>query len=223
MKRFILLVLSTFVLSNNPVLAGEKVTLRFLAESVSDDLGEVVCITAGEESPAFKLQIDHLSEVIAVSERLIGLQTKEGKRRLAKIELPATGNQFVVMLLPEAEGTLKPWVIDANLRSINPGDMYLFNHTDRKISGHLGATKFELAPSSGKSLRPSGDFSAGSYNVEFKVSEDTGDRLLRTMRWPVQTRSRAYGFFFRNLKKDRIEFRAVDEFVAPRESGSRKP
>ncbi|MEO8615324.1 MAG: hypothetical protein ABI600_09300 [Luteolibacter sp.] len=213
MNRLIVLMLSSFVLYGGPALAGDKVILRFLTEGAPADLGKVVCVAAGKEGAAFNLHDDQLSEAFTFDGRLIGLQTQQEKRRLSKIELPVTGKQFVVLLVAEAAGTLKPLVIDADPSSLRGGDVYFYNHTDRKIYGHLGATGFELAPGKGTPLRPSGDFSDGSYSVEFNVHEDTGERLLRTMRWPVQTRSRAYGFFFRNPAKNRIEFRAVDEYV----------
>jgi hypothetical protein len=66
-------------------------------------------------------------------------------------------------------------------------------------------------------VRPSGDFSEGSFKVAFNVREEGGDRVMRTMRWPVLTRSRSYVFFYQNPLKDRIDYRAVDEFVAPPE------
>jgi hypothetical protein len=175
----------------------------------------VVWVAGGREGAEFSLAANQLSESITVPERLIGLQSKQDKRKLGVIALPPTGDSFVVLLIPEPAGTLKSVVIDASPRSFRSGDIFLYNHTDKRIAGHLGSTEFELASGEGKSLRPGGEPTDGSFHVTFNVREETGDRVLRSMRWPLQTRSRAYGFFFRNSDKKRIEFRAVDEFLEP--------
>jgi hypothetical protein len=215
MKTPVGMAMCLLLLAVSFVAGGEKTRLRFLAESVPADLGEVVWMAGGKEGGGLQLAGNQLSAPINVPDRVIGLQSKQDRRKLGVVTLPAAGDSFVVLLIPEPAGTLKSVVIDANPRNFHGGDVFLYNHSDRKIGGHLGATEFELAPGEGMSLRAGGDLTEGNYNVAFNVREETGDRVLRTMRWPVQTRSRSYGFFFRNPGKDRIEFRAVDEFVEP--------
>lgn len=206
--------MSLFV-SGAVVVGGEKAKVRFLAESVPADLGAVVWVAGGKEGAEFSLAANQLSESITVPERMIGLQSKQDKRKLGVIALPSTGDSFVVLLIHEPAGTLKSVVIDASVSSFRSGDIFLYNHTEKKIAGHLGSNEFELVSGEGKSLRPGGEPTDGSFNVAFNVREETGDRVLRSMRWPLQTRSRAYGFFFHNPNKNRIEFRAVDEFLEP--------
>lgn len=215
MKKFISMAMCLLSATGAVALGGEKSKVRFLAENVPADLGQVTWVAAGKEGAEFNLAANQLSESITVPDRVFGLQSKKDKRKLAVITLPAASDSFVVLLIPEAAGTLKSVVIDADTRSFRSGDVFLYNHTDKKIGGHLGSTEFELAPGEGKVQRPGGDLTEGSYNVAFNVREETGDRVLRTMRWPVQTRSRSYCIFFRDPAKNRIEFRAVDEFVEP--------
>jgi hypothetical protein len=215
MKKFISTAMCLLFVTGTVAVGGEKALIRFLAESVPADRGEVTWLAGGKQGTEFLLTANQLSESITVPARVIGLQSKLDKRKLAVITLPAAGESFVVLLIPEAAGTLKSVVIDADPASFRSGDVFLYNHTDKKIAGHLGSSKFELPPGEGKAQRPSGDMTEGSYNVAFNVREETGDRVLRTMRWPFQTRSRSYCFFSLDPVKKRIEFRAVDEFVVP--------
>jgi hypothetical protein len=214
MKRFISMAMCLFV-TGATASGGEKAKVRFLAESIPADLGEVTWVAGGKQGAEFRLAANQLSDAITVPARVLGLQSKQDKRKLGVITLPDAGDSFVVLLIPEATGTLKAVVIDAAPASFRSGDVFLYNHTDKKITGHLGSTEFELPPREGKAQRPSGDMKEGSYNVAFNVRAETGDRVLRTMRWPVQTRSRSYCFFYFDPVKKRIEFRAVDESVVP--------
>lgn len=209
MKKFITMAICLLCATTAP--GADKVRVRFLAESLPADLGEVTWVAGSKQGAGFTLTDNQLSEVVTVPERLIGIQSKQDKRKLAVITLPAAGDSFVVLLMPEPAGTLQSLVIDADSSSFRSGDVFLYNRTDKKIAGQLGVNVFELAPGEGKPVRPAGDLAAGSYDVTFTVREASGDRVLRTMRWPVQTRSRSYGFFFYNPIKKRIEFRAVDE------------
>jgi hypothetical protein len=221
MKRIISLMLITWVISGTAADAAGKAHLRFLLESVPDGLAEVTWVAGEKHGDGFKLPVNQLSDPVTVPERLIGLQSLPDKRPLARITLPEVGDSFVVLLVPETAGLLKPVVIPANDPSFRTGDVFLYNHTDRTILGHLGTTEFELSPGQGKPVRPVTEPPGVNYDVGFSVREDAGDRVLRTMRWPVQTRFRSYGFFARNPARNRIEFRSVDEFVIPaKENGA---
>jgi len=215
MKLTLFLILSSLVLSVAPASANEKSNVRFLAASLPDGLGEVTWLAGKTEGEPIGLSTEQLSAPVMLPERAFILQTGADKRPLATITLPAEGESFVVLPAGEPAGTLKPFVLPTTDPAFGGGDVFLFNSSDGKLFGKLGSSDFELAPLEGKAVRPGGDLSAGSYPVEFNVREEAGDRVLRTLRWPVQTRSRSYCFFVKNPAKDRIEFRTVDEFVEP--------
>ena len=214
MKRLLATAICLLCVTVTTVFGQGKAQVRFLAESVSDDLGKIVCVSDGKAGAEFSLATSQLSEAATVHSRVLGLQAVSDKRKLGIVTLPDAGSSFVVLLIPDAEGAFKSVVVDADSRSFQSGDVFLYNHTDKKIAGNLGDSPFELAPDEGKKVRPGGDFPEGSYKVAFNVREETGDRVLRTMLWPVLTRSRSYCFFFLNPVRNRIEFRAVEEFVA---------
>lgn len=213
MKLTLFLILSSLLIS--PATAGEQINLRFLAAILPDGLGEVTWLAGKTEGEAITLSTEHLSAPVTLPEREFILQTGAEKRPVGTITLPAKGKSFVVLLTGEPTGTLKPFVFPTADPAFGGGDVFLFNSSDGKIFGKLGSTDFELAPLEGKVVRPGGDLAAGSYPVEFNAREETGDRVLRTLRWPVQTRSRSYCFFYKKPAKDRIEFRTVDEFIEP--------
>jgi hypothetical protein len=220
MKHLLPLILSTLLI--DPAIAGEQSNLRFLAANLPDGIGELTWLAGKTEGEAITLSTEHLSAPVTMPERAFVLQAGAEKRLLATITLPAEGESFVVLLAGEPAGTLKPFVFPTTDPAFCGGDVFLFNSSDGKIFGKLGSTDFELAPLEGKAVRPGGDLSEGSYPVEFNVREEAGDRVLRTLRWPVQTRSRSYCFFFKNPAKDRIEFRTVEEFVEPAKKGGKQ-
>lgn len=198
-----------------PAFGGDKATLRFLAERAPDDFGDVVLVTTGNEGESFSLPVEKLSESFTVPTRVISLLSKRDERKLAGITLPANGDSFVVLLIPEPKGTLKSLVVDVSGHSFRSGDVFLCNSTELPVAGHLGTTDFVVEPGEGKPLRPGINPEDISYNVVIHSREEAGDRVIRTLRWPVQMRSRSYCFVFRNQAGNRIEIRAVDEFVKP--------
>jgi len=214
MKRLLATAICLLSATATAAFGQGKAQVRFLAESVPDHLGKVVWVADGKTGAEFSLATSQLSEAVTVPTRVLGLQAVSDKRKLGVVTLPDAGSSFVVLLIPDAEGAFKSVVIDADTRSFQSGDVFLYNHTDKTIVGNLGDTNFEVVPDEGKKVRPGGDFSEGSFKVAFNVREEAGDRVLRTMRWPVLTRSRSYCFFFLNPVRNRIEFRAVEEFVA---------
>ena len=122
---------------------------------------------------------------------------------------------FAVLLIPDPKGGFLPVIIRADDVNFKGGDVYFYNHTPKPVLGYVGTAKFMLKPEEGKLLRPAGAKEETYYDVGFGVREAEGDRVMRTLRWPVLTRSRSYVFFYQNPVKNRIDFRAVDEFVAP--------
>ncbi|MBC8126581.1 MAG: hypothetical protein H8M99_05480 [Gloeobacteraceae cyanobacterium ES-bin-144] len=212
MKRFLLLILSTLLIF--PVIAGEQINLRFLAERAPDSLGEVVLAAGDQLSPPFTLSSEYLGASIPATARKLTLRFKDKAVVLAEISLPENGNAFIVLLIPDPKGGFQPVVINAGDVNFQGGDVYFYNHSHQTMLGYVGTAKFILKPSEGRLLRPVGAKEDTYYDVGFGVRSAEGDRVLRTLRWPVATRSRSYVFFYQNPVKNRIDFRAVDEFVA---------
>jgi len=211
----VLLVLSWLSLATGFAAADGGVSLRFLAERAPDNLGEVVLAAGDQLSPPFKLSSENLGAPIPATARKLTLRLKDKPVVLAEISLPELGSAFIVLLIPDPKGGFRAVVIDASDLNFKGGDVYFYNHADKLVLGYVGTSKFTLKSGEGKLLRPAGAKEGTYYDVGFGVRETEGDRVLRTLRWPVASLSRSYVFFYQNPVKNRIDFRAVDEFVAP--------
>lgn len=217
MFRTILFLLA--LLANDPGQAAPAkgaLKVRFLAERMPPEIGQVVLAAKEAETAPFDLPVNHLSDPQAPPQRLFSVWSVAKNVSLATITLPEKGDSFVVLLIPAAEGGFKPVVIAAKDKEFAPGDIYFYNHADKTVLGYVGTAKFTLEPASGKVLRPQGADPEGRfYQIGLGVREKEGDRPLSTARWPVQKDMRMYVFFFINPRTQRLDFRAVDEFVEP--------
>jgi hypothetical protein len=160
----------------------------------------------------FDLTLNSLTPVVPAPARAFSVRSVEKNVDLVKIQLPEAGKAFIVLLIP-AETGYTAVVISASDPAFQPGDVYFYNHSDKPVLGYVGTAKFVLAPKKGQTLRPAGPKPGNYYDVGFGVREKEGDRPLSTSRWPVDNKVRSYVFFFINPRTQRVDFRAVDEFV----------
>lgn len=191
------------------------VTIRLLAERVPNDFGQVVLIAGEKAGDPFDLPVNNLTEPMAPPARSFGIRPVAGSAPLATVNLPESGRSFIVLLIPSPTGGYKPVTIPAADPSFKPGDVYFYNHADKTVIGYVGTATFNLPPGRGQTLRPTGAKEGTYYDVGFGVREKEGDRALSTTRWPVEANLRSYVFFFTNPSTNRLDFRAVDEFVTP--------
>lgn len=208
LKRIILILAISLGVAD----AVEKAEIRFLAESLPEEFGEVRWVANDKKGDPFQLSTSQLSDAFKVPERAFVLFEIKTNRELAKVILPAVGNSFLVILFSKEDRTMKAEVV-GDSPMFRAGDLFLYNNTVHTIVGNAGETEILLLPGEGKPVRPSGARQDGNFDVSFSMRENSSNRVLRTMRWPAQTRFRSYGFFFWNNAKKRIEFRAVDEFL----------
>lgn len=223
MKRFYILLCTVWATHSAALAAADCPSLRFLAERAPDNLGEVVLGIGDTLTPPFKLSSERLSDPIPAPARKMALRLKDRPLVLAEISLPESGAAFMILLIPDPKGGFLPVIIRADDVNFRGGDVYFYNHAPKPVLGYVGTAKFILKPEEGKLVRPAGAKEETYYDVGFGVREAEGDRVMRTLRWPVMTRSRSYVFFFQNPVKNRIDFRAVDEFVAPQAAAQASP
>jgi hypothetical protein len=238
--RSCLVVLMALLVHDVGFSAESEASVRFLAERTPVELGDVILAAGDREAPPFVLRADRLTAPIKAPGRTMALRLPGHVVTLATISLPQEGDFFVVLLIPNPKGGYLPVVMRADDPAFRAGDIYLFNNSGKPVLGYVGTSRFLLKPGEGKPLRPAGERDATFYDVGFAVREgngtpgkeglataggtdsgvhaEVGDRVLRTVRWPVVKRSRSYVFFYLNPVKNRIDYRAVDEFIAPPES-----
>ncbi|MFD0895534.1 hypothetical protein KBB96_19630 [Luteolibacter ambystomatis] len=189
--------------------------IRFLAERVPANAGQVALVAGDKRSADFALTTNHLSEPIEVPARTCQLRCKQPDVAIANLQLPESGDSFISLLVPASGGGYQAIVIPADTQAFKAGDVYFYNHSDQTILGYVGSSKFTIAAEKGQIIKPEGARAEKFYDVGFGVHAETGNRVLSTTRWPVDERSRSYVFFFKNPSNGRLDYRAVDEFVPP--------
>ncbi|BCX46324.1 hypothetical protein HAHE_02320 [Haloferula helveola] len=198
--------------------APGKVTVRYVAQTAPKDLGMLVMAAAeGERSEAFDLPLNNLSEPLEAPARSFQLQTQEKSVKLAGVALPEDGKAFIILLVPAKKAGFEPVVIPDESDSFRPGDFYLHNVSSLPIGGKVGTTELLIPSRTGKVVRPKGARENRFYDVMIGVKEKTGSRLITSSRWPLNEQNRTYVFFFDNPTRGDVDFRAVDEFVPPKE------
>ena len=189
--------------------------VRFLAERTPEEIGQVLLAAEKYKGVPFDLPINYLSPPQAPPGKSFSVWSVAKNVSLATVTLPEKGKSFIVLLIPSAKAGYDPVVIASDDPSFKPGDVYFYNHADRTVLGYVGTSKFTIAPDKGQMLRPAGLKEGKYYDVGFGVREKEGDRVLSTSRWPEDNKMRSYMFFFINPRTQRLDFRAVDEFVPP--------
>lgn len=196
----------------------EEVAVRYVAQVVPRNLGTLVMAAPEDRvSDPFELSQNNLSEPLMAPARAFSLRTTEKSIELAKIALPEGGRNFIVLLVPAKEGGFEPVIIPDDGQKFKPGDFYLHNVSGKPIMSRVGTTEVVVPNRSGKVVRPKGAREGRFYDVLIGVKEQTGARVISSSRWPLQEQMRTYVFFFNNPKRGDVDFRAVDEFVPPKD------
>lgn len=191
---------------------ADGISVRALAEVVPDDLGAVYLATGDARSLPFELPVNNLSDPVTVHGRTLILKTAKKDLPLCKFDLPAEGRRFVVIFSPAKPSGYAAHAVRIDAPGFGPGDVFFLNRTEHTILGKLGTKPLVLAPGKSAIARPEGAVEGVYYDIAFAAKTDEGDRLLSTVRWPVDDRVRSYVFFVHNADGG-ITYRAVDEFV----------
>lgn len=199
-----------------PAKAGIK--LRVLAEVIPEGLGPVY-LAAGEARTAeFELPVNNVSDPLAVTSRVLALKTSVKGLTLCTFTLPDAGKSFVVIFSPAKPAGYKAEIVRTDDPSFKRGDVFLLNRTDQTILGKLGTKAMVLAAGKSTITRPEGATEGAYFDVAFAARSKAGDKLLSTVRWPIDDQIRSYLFFVQD-PTGRISYRAVDEFMPKEKSG----
>jgi hypothetical protein len=156
-----------------------------------------------------------LSEPIAPGARKFSFavpdeKAENGFRPITQVVLPASGNEFIVLLEPE-EKRLKSHVINAKARDFGNDTTMFFNATNIPIGAELGNKKV-LIPQRKPTIVPAPrrEGERPWYQVSFYESKDGKASMFSSTRWPHRNASRCYLFFYRTAA-GKIAHQAVDE------------
>lgn len=196
-------------------LSAKPAEVKFVAQFAPPDLGSVVMATPDDTSVGFELPTRHLTELMKAPARAFRLQLEEQGTAICTVQLPEEGDSFIILLIPAANGGIEPVVIPAADGAFRPGDFYLHNSSASSVLGRVGTLEFTIAPRSGRVVRPTGAREERYYDVLLGVRDDGEPRVISNSRWPLSNFNRTYVFFFNNPARGDVDFRAIDEFVAP--------
>jgi hypothetical protein len=215
--RTILLVWWALAAGASAAETGKEIEVRFAAQAAPPKLGKLVMTTVELRSEPFALPLNNLSEPQIAPGRSFRLEKEDKAGVLASVTLPATGEAFILLVVPGMKSGIEVVVIPDRAPSFRPGDYYVHNVAKKSILGQVGSTKFGLSSGTGKVVRPKGAREGRFYDVILAVREGTTSRVISTSRWPVGGQMRTYVFFFDDRKRKDVSFRAIDEFVPPDE------
>jgi hypothetical protein len=196
-----------------------KVEVRFLAERIPRNLGKVVLVSEDLRSDPFDLPMNNLSPPQKPPARIFSVFAVDENVSIAAVKLPEEGNSFVVILLPSTKdrGVYSPLVIPFENPNFKGGDIYFHNNSNKPVLGLIGKTKMALAPGKGTVITPRGFGDEKYYHVMLGVREAKGNKVIKSMKWPSSKTMRNYVFFYVDPRKNRVSYRAVDEFILPKQ------
>lgn len=192
-----------------------KLEIRFLAERIPNNLGQVALVAEEAQSASFDLPMNNLSPPQTPPARAFRMLAVDHNHPIASIALPEEGDSFVVLLITSPKGGYNPVVMPYWNPKFRPGDFYFHNITDKTMLGFVGTSKFVLPAGRSTILTPKGARNEKFYDVGLGIREEEGDRVLATTRWPEDKLARSYVFFYMDPETKRITYRGVDEFVEP--------
>ncbi len=210
---FIILAASVSLLPS--ALSAQPAEVRFVAQVAPPNLGAVVMATPDETSPSFELPTRHLTETLEAPARAFRLQLEERENAICTVRLPEEGDSFIILLVPSENRGFEAVIIPAADGAFRPGDFYLHNTSGSSVLGRVGSTEFTIAPRNGRVVRPDGARDNRFYDVLLGVRDEGQPRVISRSRWPASDFNRTYVFFFYNPERGDVDFRAIDEFVAP--------
>jgi len=161
-----------------------------------------------------------LSDPVSPGSRLFSFaipdaSKESGYRPVAKISLPETGGDFIVLLEPAGK-EFKPHIVSGKAPRFGNSSTMFFNATDIPIGATLEASKILIPPRKPiiADAPPKGE--RPWYQVTFyQQQEDGSPRVFSNTRWPYRNASRTYVFFYRSGPSGRIAYQAVDETLMP--------
>lgn len=190
---------------------AKDATVRLLAERAPEAAGDLVLIAGDKRSAAIPLPVNAPSEPVVAPAR--AFEVKAGDASLAKVALPEAGDSFLVLLI-SAEKGFQPVVLAADGKSFKAGDIYFHNSSTKTVTGKVGTSEFMLEPGKGSVVKPAGALPEKLFEVSIRVRDEKGERVLSETRWPEDPQLRTYVFFFTKPGTERVDYRAVEEFVA---------
>jgi len=212
----ILLSVSLLPFLSMAVAAQSKVMVRFAAQSLPEQMPQILMVSGEEKSPPFDISAESFSPPQTATGRDFSLRALGGNTDFATVRLPENGNKFIVLLVLAGGGKVSPVVIPDDRNAFHGGDVYVYNSSGKLVLGELGTTKFNAKPGNGSMVRPAGLVEDQYYEVRFAYEDNGAPRMFSSARWPAGGKERCYLFFYTDLRNpDRVLYRVISEVLQP--------
>ena len=189
-----------------------EIHVRFTAQVLPDFLNEVQLVAGDTLGEPFTLPTRNFTPILQAPDRKFIVRSISSPDKGVPIQLPANGDNFVILLLKNSTGSLTPHIIGGSQPGFRPGDIYLHNLTSKKLVGAIGSRKFSVLPGKYEIVRPAGA-KDGILDVAIGFTTERGIRPVTTSRWPEDPDHRSYLLFTENEDGSRVRFRSIEEFV----------
>lgn len=134
---------------------------------------------------------------------------ESGYRPVARVVLPESGMDFIILLEPQTE-IFKIHVVNGREPRFGANSLLLFNASDINLGANLGGTKILIKPRVAVFANPPPRADKPFYQVTFYQPDNSKARPFADTRWPHRDTTRCYVFFYRN-QAGRLTYQAVDE------------
>jgi hypothetical protein len=191
--------------------------VRLLAVDLLAGAESVVIRSGDSSSETIELPTHGLSDGVRVSGRelAIAAPAKDGKpgRIFVRTALPDSGRRFLLLLIPSKD-SYGCRVVALDDPAFKRGGICFFNLSPMTVGGLLGSQKFVAEQGKPVIMSPPAKQDLPYYQVSFYYQTEEGSRRFADTRWPYETHTRSYVFFYVKPNSTRVTYRAVDEIVA---------
>lgn len=202
---------------------SESASIRLLAFSRVGDAREVT-VAAADGKPLddkpLALPTEQLSPPLSVGARSLVFQAPGATPTpLGKVELPATGKEFILIFLPDAKGSALPYKVDPVLLpdgGFGSGDQAFVNYSGANVGFVIGGEKLQVPqgksavyhPKKAEGIRTMAGYHQGK-DGKWSTTPFYSSRLI------VQEGVRNLILIVRDPKTGTPDFRGIADFVTP--------
>ena len=218
-----------FASSQNAVPASRQVQLRLLSFYAESAMPELYAHNAQNSEKAvgvlapLKSYLNHEFVTINLTSDSLrfsaSAQAPTEEQTLAKVTLPAKGNQFMLVFFPgEKNGSFRVMALDDSRKAFPLGSFRVMNLARSNVRLTLETTNYDFAP--GKEIiienPPVKD---NNHSGMFCFAEISGKwQRIGSGLWPHPGTKRDVQFFFENPQTQTIELRGFRDISPPMES-----
>ncbi len=220
MKKLFLFLLAGFplVLAAQTEPSGKDTLLRFTSFGLADTGGEYLLAAGEKRTSLFTIPNNGFSVPVSAPKGdgplMVGKENGDAFQGLASVNIPETGDRFLVLLFPEEKDTMRAVVIRADDPTFLPGHIMFFNQAKEPITADLGGVNLSLSSDSQTIFRPTQNDDQSNYQVRFYHDKEGKPKLFAASLWPYFDEKRVFVLFYTDATSGNATYRSIDEFTS---------